>query len=90
MRKRLRGYPATYVVVDLMRDNFWRSGIQAPEDPIVERLCEQWGYGAVMDAAARLWAQKDPMGAHTTGPCRITLQKAIDEVFPPTPKEPTP
>lgn len=28
-----------------------------------EALCERHGYGAVMDAAARLWAVKDSMGA---------------------------
>lgn len=37
--------------------------IKAPEDVAVEALCERHGYGAVMDAAARLWAVKDSMGA---------------------------
>lgn len=37
--------------------------IEAPEDGDVEALCETFGYGAVMDAAARLWARKDSMGA---------------------------
>lgn len=37
--------------------------VNAPEDAHVESLCEAYGYGAVMDAAARLWARKDSRGA---------------------------
>ncbi len=33
-------------------------------------LCQAYGYGAVMQAAAELWAKKDPVGALTIGPCR--------------------
>lgn len=44
--------------------------ITAPEDRQVEALCEVFGYGAVMDAAARLWARKDPVGAfYVAGEC---------------------
>lgn len=44
--------------------------IDAPEDAQVEVLCEKFGYGAVMDAAARLWAKKDSMGAlYVAGGC---------------------
>lgn len=43
--------------------------VQAPEDEAVRQLCEQFGYGAVMDAAARLWARKDPRGAFYIGGC---------------------
>lgn len=51
--------------------------ISAPEDVEIERLCERLGYGAVMDAAARLWVRKDPIGALTVGPCVATVQSAI-------------
>eukprot|EP00919_Chromeraceae_sp_WS-2016_P053178 GHVR01126314.1.p1 GENE.GHVR01126314.1~~GHVR01126314.1.p1 ORF type:complete len:109 (-),score=18.73 GHVR01126314.1:300-626(-) len=43
--------------------------ISAPEDVEIEELCERVGYGAVMDAAARLWAKKDPRGAFYIGGC---------------------
>jgi len=43
--------------------------INAPEDRAVEALCEAHGYGAVMDAAMRLWIRKDPMGAFFIGGC---------------------
>ena len=44
--------------------------ISAPEDKRVEALCEEIGYGAVMDAAARLWARKDSLGAlYIAGEC---------------------
>lgn len=46
-----------------------RRDMNAPEDPHVEALCERYGYGAVMDAASRLWARKDSMGAFYIGGC---------------------
>ena len=46
-----------------------RRGMNAPEDPHVEALCERYGYGAVMDAASRLWARKDSLGAFFIGGC---------------------
>jgi hypothetical protein len=36
----------------------------------VLRVCERWGYGNVMDVIAQVWAQVDPHGALTVGPCR--------------------
>lgn len=51
--------------------------IEAPEDAEVEQLCERIGYGAVMDAAARLWFKKDPIGALTVGPCAGTVRNAM-------------
>jgi len=51
--------------------------IHAPEDPQVRELCEQVGYGAVMDSAARQWREKDPIGAFTVGPCVATVQAAL-------------
>jgi len=46
-----------------------RRHINAPEDPHVAELCQLYGYGAVMDAASRLWARKDSMGAFYIGGC---------------------
>jgi hypothetical protein len=43
--------------------------INAPEDVIIRELCEKIGYGAVMDAAMRLWIRKDPNGAFYIGGC---------------------
>ena len=48
---------------------FRRRYMNAPEDPHVEVLCERYGYGAVMDAASRLWARKDSIGAFYVGGC---------------------
>lgn len=46
-----------------------RRHMNAPEDSHVEVLCERYGYGAVMDAASRLWARMDSMGAFYIGGC---------------------
>lgn len=46
-----------------------RRHINAPEDPHVAVLCERYGYGAVMDAASRLWARQDSVGAFYIGGC---------------------
>ena len=54
---------------DRRKDALVRTALNAPEDPHVEALCERYGYGAVMDAAARLWTRKDPMGAFYVGGC---------------------
>jgi len=43
--------------------------IAVPEDADVKRLCALHGYGAIMDAAARAWALKDPVGSFVVGPC---------------------
>lgn len=53
--------------------------VHAPEDEVVRALCERIGYGAVMDAAARLWRQKDPCGAFVVGPTLCELRKALEE-----------
>lgn len=50
-------------------DAMLRRYINAPEDPHVAVLCERYGYGAVMDAASRLWARKDSLGAFYIGGC---------------------
>ncbi len=54
-----------------------RAQINAAEDRTIEMLCDDIGYGAVMDAAARLWFRKDPVGALTVGPCAMTVRKAM-------------
>jgi hypothetical protein len=73
----LRGeeYGALWEVVELIDMDDPRD-TSAPEDAEVEALCLRHGYGAVMDAAARLWARRDALGAKTVGPCRATVQAA--------------
>ncbi len=46
-------------------------------DATVKILCEGFGYGAVMDSAARQWALKDSMGAFYIGGC-LQLEKLED------------
>lgn len=46
-----------------------RRNMSAPEDPHVEALCLRYGYGAVMDAASRLWTRQDSLGAFYIGGC---------------------
>jgi len=55
--------------------------INAPEDAEIEALCERIGYGAVMDAACRLWHRKDPVGSITMGPCAVTVRAAIAKAY---------
>lgn len=57
--------------------------INAPEDAEIEALCERIGYGAVMDAASRLWMRKEPSGAFLIGGCVGTVRAILA-------KEPTP
>jgi hypothetical protein len=54
--------------------------IQAPEDVVVGALCEQVGYGAVMDAAARLWFKKDSHGAFLVGPPAILARNLREKI----------
>ncbi len=51
--------------------------IHATEDAEIAVLCERLGYGAVMDAAARAWFLKDPVGAHTCGPAAATVRRTL-------------
>jgi hypothetical protein len=64
-------------VIDDIAATMDRASLNAPEDEHVASLCATYGYGAVMDAAARLWARTDPIGALTTGPCRGTIASVI-------------
>lgn len=50
-------------------DAMLRRHMNAPEDREVGRLCLRFGYGAVMDAASRLWARNDSLGAFYIGGC---------------------
>ena len=72
--------PRDEVIARLVEENNWqikaraqhwlRRTISAPEDAAVEEICEKYGYGAVMDAASRLWARKPyGSGAFYVGGC---------------------
>ena len=45
-------------VVESCAGSLERTDLDAPEDAAVRALCERVGYGAVMDAAARLWGAR--------------------------------
>lgn len=64
-------------IIDLMATGMDDTDKQTPEDEHVAAICDRYGYGAVMDAAARLWARKDPLGAITTGVCRGTIAAVV-------------
>ena len=49
-------------------------------DPRISQLCDALGYGAIMDAVARMWFLKDSIGAFVTGPCAGTMKQAIDYI----------
>ena len=68
---------ALWWAIDTMDFDGERQGITAPEDPHVRLLCERYGYGAVMDSAARQWREKDPIGAFMVGPCVGTMASAL-------------
>lgn len=72
-------------LVFMLRETEERMDISAPEDNEVDDLCMTWGYGAVMDSAARQWQRKDPVGAFVTGPCLGTLRSILTAT--PEPKE---
>jgi hypothetical protein len=54
--------------------------VNAPEDVEVEELAFAWGYGAVMQSAARLWARRNPDGALTVGPCSSVQEREQERV----------
>lgn len=54
--------------------------ITTPEDPEIYELCEQIGYGAVMDSAARQWFIKDSNGALTVGSCAATIRQLVARI----------
>ncbi len=45
-------------------------------DMLIKEICEQMGYGAVMDSVARQWYLKDDIGAFVAGPCAVFVRKA--------------
>lgn len=64
-------------IIDMIADGMTDTNKHAPEDDHVAALCRMYGYGAVMDAAARLWARKDPTGAIAIGVCRGTIESVV-------------
>lgn len=58
----------------------------APEDVRVGKIGDEIGFGALMSAASKTWADRlraggDPGGSqHTCGPCEVTVQKALAEI----------
>lgn len=72
-------------VLNLSDPDGRRLAIRAPEDLPVAVLCETWGYGAVMDSAARLWRLKPlhsggDLAAHTHGAAAGTVQDTLAQV----------
>lgn len=63
--------------VELLQDSIDPGDFTAPEDIDVLRLCEFWGYGAVMNSAARLYRDKDKEGAFTVGDCIVIVKDVI-------------
>jgi hypothetical protein len=63
---------------DSCSEHSQRAGnVSDPIDPIIKELCEQHGYGAVMDSAQRQWQLKDPIGCLTIGPCLGMLPTSV-------------
>ena len=58
----------------------------APEDAEVRAICERIGFGAVMGAASKTWADKcretsmPAGGQHTAGPCEVTVDRALAKI----------
>jgi len=48
---------------------------EAPAREALRQLCEEWGYGRMMQLASQMWATKDPLGALTVGPARALLPR---------------
>lgn len=48
----------------------WNKAQVTAQREILRPVCEALGYGFVMDQAARMWQEIDPMGAFTVGPCK--------------------
>jgi isochorismate hydrolase len=71
---------ARQLLEDAVRDADTRlKHIKDPRvDDIVRALCEQWGYGAVMDSAMRQWLQKDERGALIIAGCMSTCRAVLD------------
>ena len=43
----------------------------------VVTLCEQEGFGFVIDKAAREWARREPDSAFAIGPCRVFTKSCV-------------
>jgi hypothetical protein len=64
-------------IIELMDIDGERQGIKDYRDTHVRIMCEEYGYGAVMDSAARQWREKDPIGAFMVGPCVALIRKVM-------------
>lgn len=74
------GFTPRSMLEDAVRDAHLRAKhITDPRvDQIVKDLCEQYGYGAVMDSAMRQWLQKDERGAIITVGCMGVCEAVLD------------
>ena len=59
-------------------EHFKNSPRVSREDAEVKVLCERYGFGAVMDSAARQWFLRDRDGAFTCGPCCLTVRQVME------------
>ena len=73
--ERVRRLEELLALCDPEGDRLAVFGTEAP--PGLVEMCEEHGYGNVMDAAARLWRTKDPVGAYTLGPAVGDVQEAL-------------
>ena len=51
-----------------------------PFDSFIKEICEESGYGAVMDSVARQWFLKDNLGSITTGACSCSIKITIPKL----------
>lgn len=63
----------------LLQESIDPGDFTAPEDIDVLCLCEFWGYGAIMNSAARLYKARDQNGAFTVGNCIVVVKNAIEK-----------
>jgi hypothetical protein len=43
--------------------------------PMIEPVCDLYGYGRIMQLVSKWWREKDPLGAISLGPCYGTLER---------------
>lgn len=74
----MRGALKESTEVLALSDLTGRPDLKVPEDAVVKPICEEWGYGAVMDSAFRLWVKKHGGSAFTCGACVFTVEDALE------------
>lgn len=47
-------------------------GYEAPYKAALLQICEQIGYGRVMQLSSQMWQEKDPIGSFVVGTCKIS------------------